>query len=312
MSTGSGVAGTGATDGGRSTGDPPPATALVRGRRTKLPAPVLLIAPSLVFLTVLFAWPMVVGVAQAFTGDRGPTLAYVQRMLDDPYLWPAVRNTVLLIVVLIPLQFAFALAMALLLRARPKLAGFYFYIWVLPLAISDLAAGLVWLSIFTDQGYLNSVLHKIGVDSFAWLSYENPTSTFLAVLVAELWRATSLVLVIIVAGLQGIPRDYDETASIFGATYWQRLRWVILPQLRPSLQVAMILRTILALQTFAVAQALAGRDFPLLVGETYHWYYALQNPNVAAAIALVVLAVSMVTAIAYLRLLRDRTTEVTR
>ncbi|MFJ8582599.1 carbohydrate ABC transporter permease [Micromonospora sp. NPDC093277] len=305
MTTGPGAAAS--TGRGGHPGDDPP----VPGRRAKLPAPVLLIAPSMVFLTALFAWPMVVGVTQAFSGEQGATLAYVQRMLDDPYLWPAVRNTVLLIVVLIPLQFAFALAMALLLRARPKFSGVYFYVWVLPLAISDLAAGLVWLSIFTDHGYLNSVLDMVGVDSYAWLSYENPTSVFVAVLVAELWRATSLVLVIIVAGLQGIPRDYDEAASVFGATYWQRLRWVILPQLRPSLQVAMILRTILALQTFAVAQALAGRDFPLLVGETYHWYYSLQNPNVAAAIALVVLAVSMVTAIAYLRLLRDRT-EVTR
>ena len=68
----------------------------------------------------------------------------------------------------------------------------------------------------------------------------------------------------------------------------------------------MILRTILALQTFAVAQALSGRDFPLLVGETYHWYSTLQNSHVAAAIALVVLLVSMATSVAYLRLLRDR------
>lgn len=282
-----------------------------RRRRTRLPTPILLIAPSLVFMTALFAWPLVVGVAQAFTGADGPTLAHAQRMLDDPYFWPAARNTVLLIVVLIPLQFAFALTMALVLRERPRFSGLYFYIWVIPLAISDLAAGLVWLSVFTDRGYLNSVLDRLGIEPYAWLSYENPTTVFLAVLVAELWRATSLVFVIIVAGLQGIPQDYDEAAAVFGATYWQRLRHVILPQLRPSLQVAMILRTILALQTFAVAQALAGRDFPLLVGETYHWYNTLQNPNVAAVIALVVLAASMVTSVAYLRLLRDRTTEVT-
>ncbi|HZN20359.1 MAG TPA: sugar ABC transporter permease [Micromonosporaceae bacterium] len=281
-----------------------------RRRRARLPTPILLIAPSLVFMTALFAWPLVVGVAQAFTGVDGPTLSHAQRMLDDPYFWPAARNTVLLIVVLIPLQFAFALTMALVLRERPRFSGLYFYIWVVPLAISDLAAGLVWLSIFTDRGYLNSVLDRLGVEPYSWLSYEHPTTVFLAVLIAELWRATSLVFVIIVAGLQGIPQDYDEAAAVFGATYWQRLRHVILPQLRPSLQVAMILRTILAFQTFAVAQALAGRDFPLLVGETYHWYNTLQNANVAAVIALVVLGASMVTSVAYLRLLRDRTTEV--
>lgn len=275
-------------------------------RRGRLSPALLLIAPSLVFMTLLFAWPMIVGIGQAFSGGDGPTLEYLRRMVDDPYFWPAVRNTVLLIVVLIPLQFALALGMALLLRTKPRFQGLYFYIWVIPLAISDLAAGLVWLAIFTDRGYLNSVLDMIGIGGYSWLSYENPTTVYLAVLVAELWRATSLVFVILVAGLQGIPKDYDEAAEVFGASYWKRLRHVILPQLRPSIQVAIILRTILALQAFAVAQALAGRDFPLLVGETYHWYTALQNPNVAAAIALVVLAVSMVTSVAYLRLLRDK------
>ncbi|BCB91637.1 sugar ABC transporter permease [Phytohabitans suffuscus] len=267
----------------------------------------LLIAPSLVVMTALFAWPLVVGVGQAFSGPDGPTLAYARRMLDDPYFWPAVRNTALLVVVLIPIQFAFALTMALLLRERPRFAGAHFYVWVVPLAISDLAAGLVWLSVFADRGYLNSVLEHVGAGGYAWLSYENTTTMFLAVVVAELWRSTSLVLVIVVAGLQGVPKDYDEAASVFGATYWQRLRHVVLPQLRPSLQVALILRTILALETFAVAQALTGRSLPLLVGETYQWYNVLQNPNVATAIALVVLAVSMLAAVGYLRLLRDRT-----
>ncbi|NUO59464.1 MAG: sugar ABC transporter permease [Hamadaea sp.] len=267
--------------------------------------PLLLIAPSLIFLTALFAWPLVAGIGQALTGPDGFTLANVRRMLDDAYFWPAARNTALLIVVLIPLQFALAIGMALLLRARPRFAGFYFYVWVIPLAISDLAAGLVWLAVFTDRGYLNSALAHLQIEGYAWLSYQHPVTMFLAVVVAELWRSTSLVFVIVVAGMQGIPRDYDEAAAVFGASYWQRLRKVILPQLRPSLQVALILRTILALETFAVAQALTGRNLPLLVGETYQWYSVLQNPNVATAIALVILALSLLAAFGYLRALRE-------
>jgi len=272
--------------------------------RPRVPAALWLILPSLIFMAALFLWPLIVGVTSAFTGPDGPSTVYLRRMLDDPYFWQATRNTALLIVVLLPLQFALALTMALLLRQRPRLAGLHFYIWVVPLAISDLAAGLVWLSIFTDRGYLNSALEHLGAGSFSWLSFEHPVTMFLAVVVAELWRATSLVFVILVAGLQGIPRDYDEAAAVFGASYWQRLRHVILPQLRPSLQVALILRTILALEAFAVAQALTGRNLPLLVGETYQWYYTLQNPNVATAIALVVLALSTVAAVGYLRLMR--------
>jgi multiple sugar transport system permease protein len=108
----------------------------------------------------------------------------------------------------------------------------------------------------------------------------------------------------VVAGLQSIPRDYEEAAAVFGASPWRRLWAVTLPLLRPSLQVALILRTILAFQTFAVARALTGDNFPLLVGETYRWYATLQDPNVAAALALVVLAASMLTSVIYLRALR--------
>jgi multiple sugar transport system permease protein len=207
--------------------------------------------------------------------------------------------------VLIPVQFAFALAMALLLRANPRFKNVYFFVWAIPLAVSDLAAGLVWLAVLTDRGYLNSVLVGIGLKPVAWLAFDNPTSLFLAVVIAELWRATSLVLVIVVAGLQGIPRDYEEAAAVFGASPWRRLWTVILPLLRPSLQVALILRTILAFQTFAVARALTGENFPVLVGETYRWYVTLQDPGVAAALALVVLVLSMVTSVIYLRTLRS-------
>jgi multiple sugar transport system permease protein len=274
-------------------------------RAAKGPSGLLLIVPSLVFMALLFGWPMVQGVLEAFRGDEGFTLEFVARMVSDEKFWPALRNTLLLIVVLIPVQFAFALAMALLLRANPRFKNVYFFVWAIPLAVSDLAAGLVWLAVLTDRGYLNSVLVGIGLKPVAWLAFDNPTSLFVAVLLAELWRTTSLVLVIVVAGLQGIPRDYEEAAAVFGASPWQRLWTVTLPLLRPSLQVALILRTILAFQTFAVAQALTGENFPLLVGETYRWYVTLQNPGVAAALALVVLALSMLTSIFYLRTVRS-------
>jgi multiple sugar transport system permease protein len=127
------------------------------------------------------------------------------------------------------------------------------------------------------------------------------------VLIAELWRATSLVLVIVVAGLQGIPKDYDEAAQVFGASFWQRLRHVTLPLLKPSLQVALILRTILALQVFAVVVALSGGDIvTVLANETFRQYYEFRNPNVAAAYAGFILLLSMITSVLYLRLVRSQ------
>jgi multiple sugar transport system permease protein len=289
-------------------GEGPPGGGGRPRRRPRPPLPYLLLIPSTLFMLALFGWPMVDGVLASV---RDPAGGYgwdnLQRMAAEPHFWPAVRNTLLLIVIVIPLQFALAITMALLLRARPRAAGLYFYLWAVPLAISDLAAGLVWLAIFADQGYLNSALVGLGLDDagYEWLSYQNPTSMLLAVVVAELWRATSLVFIIVVGGLSVIPKEYDEAAQVFGASGWQRLRHVTLPLLRPSIQVALILRTILALQAFAVAQALTGRNFPLLIGETYQWYVTLQNPNVAAAVGMVILIVSMFSAVVYLRALRQ-------
>jgi multiple sugar transport system permease protein len=274
-------------------------------RAGRAAAPYALLLPSALFMLALFGWPVVSAIQQAFTGAHGGATENWRQMVAEPQFWASVRNTLLLVVVLIPLQFGLAVGMALLLRERLAARGFYFYVWTVPLAVSDLAAGLVWLAIFTDNGYLNSVLGWFGAHPVAWLSYQNTSTMFLAVLVAELWRATSLVLIILVAGMQMIPRDYDEAAQVFGASFWQRLRHVTLPLMRPSIQVALILRTILAFQAFAVAQALTGTQFPLLIGQTYLWFVGLNDAHVASAVALVVLAVSMITAIGYLVMLRQ-------
>src|SRR5688572_6780979 len=81
-------------------------------RRSGTSAAMLLIAPSIVFMTLLFGWPMVSGILQAFGGPEGLTTANFTRMAQDPYFWSSVGNTLLLIVVMIPIQFVLALAMA--------------------------------------------------------------------------------------------------------------------------------------------------------------------------------------------------------
>jgi multiple sugar transport system permease protein len=266
----------------------------------------ILLLPSIVLLAALFGVPLVQAVLAAFRDQGSFTLTHWHRLFGDPYFLTALRNTLLLIVIVVPIQLVLSIGMALLLQARPRFAGGHLFVWCVPLAISELAAGLVWLSIFGDRGYLNSMLVWLGLSQrgVQWLGYQHPGTMLLAVVVAEIWRATSLMFVIVVAGIQLTPRDYDEAAQVFGANLWQRLWHVTLPQLGPSLQVALILRTILALQAFAVAQALTGRDFPLLVGETYQWYTNLRDPAVASCVSLVVLAISLTTAVFYLRTVR--------
>jgi multiple sugar transport system permease protein len=268
--------------------------------------PYLLIAPSLIFLTVLFLVPLGQTIALAFQADGGWSTANFSSMVNDLNFSDAVANTFEIVVVVVPLQLCLALGMAMMLRHVQHGRDIVLWIWSIPLGISDLAAGLVWLAILTDRGYLNTVLNGLGLikGPESWLSYETPVALLVAIVVAEAWRATAIVLVILVAGVQLVPKEYGEAADVFGATPWQRFTRIMLPLLKPSIQTALILRTVLAFEMFAIVLSLGGRNFPVLVSEAFNWQYNNQDFGVAAAYAVVIMAVSLAATMVYIRVLR--------
>ena len=272
-------------------------------------APYALLLPSLAFLAVFIATPMVQAFALAFEGpDGGLSLLNVERMLGDASFRSALLTTLALVVLVIPIQFVLAMSMALVINARLKGQGMWLYVYALPLGISELAAGIVWVSIFTQSGWLNSILIGLGISDrqITWQSAETPWLLILCVVIAEAWRATSIIMIILVAGLQSIPREYLEAADVYGATTWQKVRHVVLPMLRPSLQVALILRTILAFQVFATVIALAGTGLDVLAAEAQRWATDIDNDNVAAAYAGLILILSLFSTILFLVLLPTR------
>jgi multiple sugar transport system permease protein len=271
--------------------------------------PYILLVPSLAYLAVFFAVPMFQAFGLAFQNvDNEWSLDSWRTMFNDAAFTDALLTTLILIVVIIPVQFVLAMGMALVINAKLKFSGLWLYIYAVPLGISDLAAGIIWYAVFTQQGWLNSVLEQLGfIDRpFIFLSYENQGWLIFAIVLAEAWRATSIIMVILVAGLQGIPRDYLEAADVFGATFWQKVTRVILPLIRPSLQVALILRTILAFQAFAVVIALAGQTITVLSAEGYRWYQDYRDPHVAAAYAALILILSIVSTLLFLWLVPVR------
>lgn len=245
--------------------------------------------------------------------DRGNaglfTTEFISKMFNDRFFTPALRTTLLLMVLIIPVQFVLAIVMALVIQARLRGNSLFLYIFAIPLGVSDLAVGIVWFAIFTQNGFLNSILQGLGlIDSpTAFLTAQSRHWIIIAIFLAEVWRATSIVMIIVVSGLQAISQEVLEAAELFGATLMQRIRHVILPLLKPSLQVALILRTILALQVFAVVIALSGGDVvTVLANETFRQYSDFRNSNVAAAYAGFILLLSMVSAVIYLQLVRTQ------
>jgi len=269
--------------------------------------PYLLLLPATVFLAIFFVYPFVQIAILAFSGpDGGFSLQPFQTMATHWKFGTALWDTVLLAVIVVPLQLAMALAMASAVTKLTRARNTILYIFTIPLGLSDLAAGIIWLAIFEQSGFLNSMLVGLGVidQPILFLGYQNIWVIFLAVVLAELWRATAIVMVILVSGMGLIPKEYYEAAEVFGAGPWKRFLRVTLPMLRPSLQTALILRTIAAFEVFAVVVALGGTTLPVLMGETFNWQFALQDRNVAAAYGIVILAVSIAATLVFLVTLR--------
>jgi multiple sugar transport system permease protein len=239
------------------------------------------------------------------------TLDHVNRMLTDFRFDDALLTTFLLIILILPAQFVLAIIMALVLQTQIRGSGLFLYIYAIPLGVSDLVSGILWFAIFTQRGFLNSFLVSAGIIDrpYIFIQAANIEWMIFIIVLAEIWRATSIVMVIVVSGLQAIPRDYLEAGEVFGAGLWNRLRYIILPLLKPSLQVALILRTILAFQVFAVLIAITGGDImTVLANETFRWYdpARFNNPNMAAVYAGFIMLISLATSLFYLRAVRSQ------
>jgi multiple sugar transport system permease protein len=260
--------------------------------------PYALILPTVAYLGLFFAWPMVQAFELAFRVDGTWTVAPFRTMVNDVNFNQALGFTLLLVGVIVPIQFVLALVMALIVNAKVRGRGLFLAIFILPLAISDLAAGLVWQAILTERGYLNTVLQKVGLidQEYIWLDPTKSNHLLIAVVVAELWRSTAFVMVIFLAGLQGIPHEYTEAAEVFGAGFFQRVRQVILPLLKPSIQVALLFRIIFAFEAFAVVLALTGRAKTTLATEAWRWQAEYFDSHVAAAYSALILVLSLLAA----------------
>jgi len=268
--------------------------------------PYILIAPVTLFLCAFFLYPFVMVARQAFVGDAGFSLENFRDVTSHWKFPISFWNTILLTLAVVPIQLALALLMATMVNSMGKGRDLILYIWTIPLGISDLAAGIIWLAIFEQSGFLNSMMSGLGLIErpMTLLSYQSPMLIFIAIMLAEIWRATAIMLVILVAGIGLIPKEYYEAAEVFGASPWKRFTRITLPLLRPSLSTALVLRVILAFEVFAVVQVLGGTLFPVLMSETYKYQFELLNSGGAAAIALIILGISIAATLVILRALR--------
>lgn len=221
-----------------------------------------MIAPSLVAILLLIAFPLVYTIDLSFTDTTGSsdglTLGNYADALTDKYrFWPAVGRTIVFTLTALTLEMVFGIAIAVLLRRRFPGSAVVRTIVLLPLVTSQVAVGAVWMLILDpNTGIVNEGLAALGLNRIGFLS--DPTISFFTVIALDVWQWTPLVALIVTAGLTGVPAEPEEASLVDGASAWQRLRLVTLPMIRATLLTAAVLRGIEALKTFDIIYATKG------------------------------------------------------
>ena len=226
---------------------------------------------------------------------------YARTVADDLFA-NAARNTVVLSVSVVALELVIALGLSLLLN-QPGLRfrNVYLAILLIPLLVSPIAVGLIWrLLLHADLGAVNWALGVFGLPQQEWLSGQ--ATAMPTIVGVDVWHETSLMIVIILAGLTALPRDPIEAAAVDGANTWQTLWTITLPLLTPVLLVAVLIRMIAAMKTYDLIYILT-RGGPGSATETISYsiwknaFTTLDMGRSAAAsflLLLVILALTMV------------------
>lgn len=218
---------------------------------------VMLLAPAFALLLAIVVYPIGKLVYNSlFAIDKGGAFLGLQNYVDvwhDPLFWNATQNTLLITLITVPGALLAGLALALLANLPFKRKWPVRLSLLLPWALPLSFAGLIFAWFFhTEYGVVNDVLMRLGLQNepVSWLL--QPRWAFAAICLTIIWKTASFMALILLAGLQMIPRSLYEAAEVDGANLWQQFWQITIPMLMPSIIVALIFRTITALQTFDI------------------------------------------------------------
>jgi multiple sugar transport system permease protein len=226
-------------------------------------------------------------------------------LLSDPVALGSIRTTLIFIAVTIPLELLLGLGMALVLNEAFRGRGLLRAVVLIPWAIPTVVASQMWRFIFNDRyGLFNFMLFGADTSRY-WAPLADPYLALAAIMAAEVWKTTPFAALIILAGLQSIPDDLYEAASVDGATSWQKFRHVTLPLLKPALLLALLFRTIDSLRVFDLVYVMTqgGPADATNVLQFYGYKKTFGEGMIGygSAIAVTVFSMSLILALAYLR-----------
>jgi multiple sugar transport system permease protein len=287
-----------------------------QGRREALWA-LFFLAPSLLGFLVFYWLPILAGLLLGFfewdllSDPEWAGTANFQRLFTDTGLRQALLNTLYFTIVTVPVGMVMALIIALALNQRMRGTKWYRTAYFMPVVATVVASALVWKWMFLPvYGLINNILAFLHLPQPQWLS--SPEWAMPAIIIFSIWLRLGYNIVLFLAGLQAIPRDLYEAASVDGASSWAQFWHVTLPLLSPTTFLILILSLISSFQVFDQVLVMTGQSQPggprgaaiTMVFYIYTNAFRLSRMGYASAVAMVLFLIIFVITIVQLRLQR--------
>ncbi|MCG8509437.1 MAG: sugar ABC transporter permease [Rhodospirillales bacterium] len=271
----------------------------------------LFILPALLMLVVILGFPAVAAFLQSFNlmwvAKPFFTLGSYQALLYDPEFKRSLLNTVIFVTFVVSSHLVIGLGVALILNMDIRFKWLWRVVAILPWTMPDVIGGLVWRFMFdTLPGIVNSVLVRTGmtVEPVDWLGH--PGLAFFTVMLAESWRGYAYPMLILLAGLQAIPKQQYEAAELDGCSAFQKFIYVTIPNLKHMFIIALVLDVIWESRLFGMVYSMTGGgpgySSQILTLLSYKQYFQFFNVSYGAAMAVVLATVLFFISLPYLRL----------
>ena len=233
-------------------------------------------------------------------------MANYQELFRDASFYKALFRTFRYVIILVPSIYIISLAIALLLNSELAKGRFLAkIIFFLPWTISGIIAGVIWKWLFGENfGFINFLLEQGGQQTIPWFTDSN--AAFSVIVLAAIWGGTAFNMLQFTAALKNIPRSLYEAAEIDGASFWNKLRFITIPMLKPTSFMVILLASIGAMKEFALVQSLTnggpGTDNMFIVQYIYTTGFDKMRVGYASAASMVLFVILLLLGLVQMRL----------
>ncbi len=211
--------------------------------------PYFLVSPYIIYFLLFVAFPVAFSILLTFnkwniiSPMHYSGLTNYVHLIHDEFFIKSIGNTLIFLVINIPLQIIIALFLAEVLNQKIKFRGFFRAAFFLPVIVSGVVVTILWQQLYGfDTGLLNRILTAIGLGRIGWLV--DPSWAMPSIAIMATWKNVGLYIILFLVGLQTVPKNYYEAADLEGANHWQKFKNITLPMINPTIFMVVVLSTI--------------------------------------------------------------------